>query len=229
MNFTEHILISTGSLCTFLLAADLTGFSPVPDPLTLATGLGMAALGAIAVDIDHPSAFISSTAPTRLFKIASRFLFFVSLPAIITIASGRRLNLMEPGRLVQEDLFRLLVVVALGAGGVFLLSRIIHGLFEHRGPIHSPAFFVAITASVTLSLGLFVTRWWWMGTLFGWGWFSHLAADSLTHQGIPLLWPLSDEKIGFMPGCLLAPIRLFLVGFSILSVILLLARYLGIL
>jgi membrane-bound metal-dependent hydrolase YbcI (DUF457 family) len=63
-----------------------------------------------------------------------------------------------------------------------------------------------------------------MGLTFGWGWFSHIAADSLTPMGIPLFWPLSDEKISLLPDSLLAPVRFFVVILSVLSVILLVAR-----
>ena len=226
MNNTEHILVSTGSLCTFLLVADITGFAPAPAPVTLAVGLGMAALGAIAVDIDHPAAFISSTAPKRLFKVGIRLLIFISIPAIITIASSRRVNLLDPDRLLQADIFRLLAAVTIGAAGLFALSRLIHVFFIHRGPIHSPAFFMGATIIVTLLLALFVTRWWWLGIIFGWGWFTHLAADSLTTQGLPLLWPLTDEKYNLLPGCLLAPVRILVIILSALSVVLLIARLL---
>jgi LexA-binding, inner membrane-associated putative hydrolase len=188
----------------------------------------MAALGAIAVDIDHPRSLISAVAPAHIFNIAVRLLFFVSIPAIISIASSRRVNLMDPNRLLKEDLFRLLVVVTIGAGGLLVLARLIHGLVEHRGPIHSPAIWVVVTIAMTIGLALFVPGWWWMGPLFGWGWFTHIAADSLTHQGIPFLWPISDEKTDFMPGCMLAPLRVSMLAISGLSMVLLVMRYLSV-
>jgi membrane-bound metal-dependent hydrolase YbcI (DUF457 family) len=227
MNYEEHILASTGSLCAFLLAADIIGLAPAPAPVTLAAGLGMAALGAIAVDIDHPKAFISSTAPIRLFKVGIRLLIFFSIPAIITIASSRRVSLMEPGALVQAELFRLLAVVTIGAAVLYVGSRLVQVIFVHRGPVHSPVFLVAVTLAVTLLLALFVRPWWWMGLTFGWGWFVHIAMDGLTPQGIPWLWPLTNEKFNFMPGCLLAPVRFLTVAFSIICVILLAARLIG--
>jgi len=229
VNYEAHIVVGTGSLCAFLLAADIAGFAPAPAPVTLAVGLGMAALGAIAVDIDHPGAFISSTAPKRLFKVAIRLLVFISIPAIITIASSKRVNLMDPDRLLRADLFRILAMVTIGAAGFFVLSRLIQGLFKHRGPIHSPAFFVGVTMVVTLLLALFVTKWWWLGILFGWGWFTHLAADSLTVQGVPLLWPVTNIKFSLLPGFLLCPARILVVVFSALSVVLLVARLLKLL
>ena len=228
MNYESHLIIGPGSLCAFLLAADVTGFAQVPAPVTLAAGLGMAALGSIAVDIDHPGAFISSTAPIRLFKVGIRLLVFISIPAIITIASSRRVNLMEPEHLVQADLFRLLVVVTIGAASLFALSRLLQVFIVHRGPIHSPAFFVGVTMVATLLLALFVPQWWWMGLTFSWGWFTHLAADGLTPQGVPLLWPLASEKYNLLPGCLLIPARILAVTLSALSIILLVMRYLGV-
>ena len=228
MNYTRHLIAGTGSLCAFLLAADIIGLAPVPAPVTLAAGLGMTALGAIAVDIDHPGSFISATAPIRLFKVGIRLLVFFSIPAIITIASSRRVSLLEPDQLLQADIFRLLATVTIGAASLFMLSRLIQGLVKHRGPIHSPAFFVGITMVVTLLLALFVPKWWWMGLTFSWGWFTHLATDGLTHRGIPLLWPLTNEKFNLLPGCLLAPVRILAVTLSALSIILLVMRYLGI-
>jgi membrane-bound metal-dependent hydrolase YbcI (DUF457 family) len=224
VNYSSHILVGTGSLCAFLLAADLTGFAPVPEPVALAAGLGMTALGAIAADIDHPKSFISFTAPNWLFKISTRLLIFISIPVIITIASSRRVNLMEPGQLFQWNFFRLLVVVVVGVTALFLLSRLVQGFFKHRGPIHSPAFLVGITLFATILLALVVRPWWWMGLLFGWGWFSHLAADGLTPRGIPLLWPLSGERFTLLPGCLLASARILVVIASAFSVVLLVAR-----
>jgi membrane-bound metal-dependent hydrolase YbcI (DUF457 family) len=224
MNYSGHILVGTGSLCAFLLAADLSGFAPVPDPAALAYGLGMATLGAIVVDIDHPKSFISFTAPHWLFKLGTRLLVFISIPAIITIASSRRVNLMEPGQLIQWDVFRLLVAVIVGVTALFMLSRLVQGFFKHRGPIHSPAFLVVVTLCVTLSLALFVRQWWWMGLLFGWGWFTHIAVDGLTTRGIPLLWPLTSERFSLLPGCLLAPARILVVITSAFSVVLLVAR-----
>jgi membrane-bound metal-dependent hydrolase YbcI (DUF457 family) len=227
MNYAEHILIGTGSLCAFLLAADISGIAAAPAPVPLAAGLGMAALGAIAVDIDHPASLISLT-PVRLFKLGARLLIFMSIPAIVTIASSRRVNLVEPGKLFHVDIFRLLMVVTMGAITFSILTRLIQGLFKHRGPIHSPAFWVGITIVVTILLALFVTKWWWMGLTFGWGWFSHIAADGLTSRGIPILWPLSSEKFRLLPSCLLAPARILMVTISVLSVVLLVARLLKI-
>ena len=40
VNYEGHLIVGPGSLCAFLLAADITGFAPVPAPVTLAAGLG---------------------------------------------------------------------------------------------------------------------------------------------------------------------------------------------
>jgi membrane-bound metal-dependent hydrolase YbcI (DUF457 family) len=224
LNYESHLVVGVGTLSAFLLAADMTGFAPVPAPVVLAAGLGMAALGSIAVDIDHPGAFISSRAPVRLFKLGIRLLVFISIPAIITIASSRRVNLMEPDQLFQAEIFRLLAVVTIGAASLFALSRFVQRLFIHRGPIHAPAFFVGVAMVVTLLLALFVPKWWWMGLTFGWGWFTHLAVDGLTPRGVPLLWPLTSEKFSLLPGILLIPARFLVVVLSALSVVLLVAR-----
>jgi membrane-bound metal-dependent hydrolase YbcI (DUF457 family) len=228
MNYIEHLITGTGSLCGLLLIADRTGFAPVPDPVTLAAGLGMAALGSIAVDIDHPRSFISFTAPIWVFKLGVQALIFFSIPVIITIASSRQVNLMEPGQLLRWDVFGLLIAVVVGSSVLFLVSRLVHGFFKHRGPIHSPTFLVGITLFVTILLALFVRHWWWMGLLFSWGWFSHIAADGLTPKGIPLLWPLTSQRYNLLPGCLLAPAHIFVVVICAGSVVLLFARLLKI-
>jgi membrane-bound metal-dependent hydrolase YbcI (DUF457 family) len=224
MNYEGPVIVGIGSLSAFLLAADVIGFAPIPAPVPLAAGLGMAALGSIAADIDHPRSLISSTIPARLFKLGTRLLFIMSLPAIVTIASARRLKLVEPERLIQQDIFRLLLVVTLGALGLFVISRVIHKSINHRGPIHAPIFFVGVTMVTTIFLAFYVPNWWWMGLTFGWGWFSHIAADGLTPMGIPLFWPLSDEKKHLLPDFLLAITRFFIVILSMTSIILLVAR-----
>jgi membrane-bound metal-dependent hydrolase YbcI (DUF457 family) len=224
MNYEGHVIVGIGSLSAFLLAADVIGFARIPAPVPLAAGLGMAALGSIAADIDHPRSLISSTIPARLLKLGTRLLFFISLPAIVTIASARRVKLVEPERLIQQDIFRLLLVVTLGALGLFVISRVIHKSFNHRGPIHSPIFFVGVTMVTTIFLAFYLPNWWWMGLTFGWGWFSHITADGLTHMGIPLFWPLSGEKIHLLPGILLAPARFIVLLMSVLCVVLLTAR-----
>jgi membrane-bound metal-dependent hydrolase YbcI (DUF457 family) len=226
VNYESHLIVGPGSLCAFLLAANISGFAPMPAPVILAAGLGMAALGSIAVDIDHPGAFISSVAPIRLFKVGIRLLVFISIPAIITLASSRRVNLMDPEQLFQAELFRLLAVLTIGAAGLFTLSHLVQVFFIHRGPIHSPVFFVGVSMVVTLLLALFVPKWWWMGLTFGWGWFTHLATDGLTPRGVPLLWPLTSEKYSLLPGCLLTPTRILVVILSALCVVLLVARLL---
>lgn len=39
----------------------------------------------------------------------------------------------------------------------------------------------------------------WVGMSMVCGWLSHEAADSLTEEGLPVLWPLTDEKLHALP------------------------------
>ena len=224
MNYEGHLIVGLGSLSAVLLAADAIRLAPIPGTLPLAAGLGITALGSIAPDIDHPRSIISATLPNYLLKFGSRLLLLISIPVFITVASRRKYNFMDPGQLFQQDIFRLLLIITLGAAGLLALSRIVHTLFKHRGPIHSPVFSVGVILVVTLLIAIFIPGWWWMGLTFGWGWLSHLAADSLTPAGIPLLWPLSTTRINLLPDIFLSPARFLAIVLSILSMGLLLAR-----
>lgn len=224
MNYEEHLIVGIGSLSAFLLAADAIGLAPIPATIPLAAGLGVTALGSIAPDIDHPRSMISSTLPKHLFKFGSRLLLLISMPVLITLASRRRYNLMDPGQLLQQDIFRLLLIITLGAAGLFTLSRLVNAFLKHRGPIHSPIFSAGIILVVTFLIAVFIPGWWWMGLTFGWGWLSHLAADSLTPAGIPLLWPLSNTRINLLPDIILSPARFLVIAISTLSIGLLIAR-----
>ena len=226
MNYESHVIVGVGSLSAFLLIADVVGLAAIPSPAPLAASLGMAAVGAIAPDIDHPRSMISASLPTFLLKMGSRLLFFISIPALITVASSRRYDIMNPETLFKQDIFRLLVVVILGASGLLALSRIVHVFFKHRGPIHSPTFYVGVSVVTPLLIALVIPGWWWMGLIFGWGWFSHLVADSLTPSGIPIFWPLTNKKYNILPDILLPPARFLLIALSIFSMILLIARML---
>ncbi|HLN23094.1 MAG TPA: metal-dependent hydrolase [Patescibacteria group bacterium] len=63
------------------------------------------------------------------------------------------------------------------------LSHPIAAVFGHRGITHSLLAVVAALMAWSTALG-------WMGPPLALGYLSHLAADALTPQGVPLLWPI---------------------------------------
>lgn len=76
------------------------------------------------------------------------------------------------------------------------LAWLIGRVFGHRGITHS---LVALVAVIALGQAPMLP-WAWanLGWLIGWGYASHLVADALTKQGIPLFWPL-PASVGFPP------------------------------
>jgi len=63
------------------------------------------------------------------------------------------------------------------------ISYPVAALFGHRGITHSLLAVVAAVMAWSAELG-------WMGPPLALGYLSHLAADALTPQGVPLLWPI---------------------------------------
>ena len=127
-----------------------------------------AGVGALAPDIDHPGSKIS-----------------------------RRVT---PGRLPRSTIGRFLAGLGLvAAGGLVWMPLLVPGFIlivlagiPHRGFIHSPAFAMALAAAAFhlagIDGGLVVA--------FTVGYLSHLLADSLTDHGIPMLWPVSNNRYG---------------------------------
>lgn len=68
------------------------------------------------------------------------------------------------------------------------LAWLIGTIFGHRGVTHS---LLALAAVIALGEAPMLP-WAWanLGWLIGWGYASHLVADAMTKQGVPLLWPL---------------------------------------
>lgn len=60
----------------------------------------------------------------------------------------------------------------------------------HRGPVHS------LTVGAVIS-GLTAVGWgdWAAGVIMGGGWVSHLALDTVSPSGMPLLWPWKKGEI----------------------------------
>ncbi len=131
-------------------------------------GLGVAAVGALAPDIDHPNSKISHrVTPGKLPRSTlGRY-----LAGFILLAAGGLLwkPLAIPG---------LILVILAG--------------IPHRGFIHSPALALAIGMVAASIMG--IDRILVISFLIGY--ISHLIAD-MAGAGIPLLWPISNNRYGF--------------------------------
>ncbi len=130
-------------------------------------GLGVAAVGALAPDIDHPNSKISHrVTPGKLPRSTlGRY-----LAGFILLAAGGLLwkPFVIPG-----------------------LTLVILAGIPHRGFIHSPAFALAIGALGAHMISIDRT----LVTSFMIGYISHLIAD-MAGVGIPLLWPISNNRYG---------------------------------
>lgn len=84
-----------------------------------------------------------------------------------------------------------------GAGGR-LMSFMIRLLGGHRGALtHS----LLAWAFATFWVGVYFHGNMLM-VAFGIGYLSHLLADALTVQGVPLLWPIIGRRISFLPSAI---------------------------
>ena len=150
---------------------------------TLLLALMLVGFGALLPDVDHPEGRLGNS---RLFGVH----FFRVFPPLLGVIGVLYKVLTVP----IAALFRLF--------GVRLRGHGFRANFGHRGITHS-----LLALAVIVALGeapLFPWHWLHLGLLIGWGYASHLLADALTKQGVPLLWPL-DRRLGFPP---FRPLRL---------------------
>jgi hypothetical protein len=143
--------------------------------------LVLVGFGALLPDVDHPEGRLVNS---RLFGIP----FFRIFPWLLKVIGWLYKALTVPVAAV----FRLF--------GVRLRGHGFRANFGHRGITHSLLAFGLLVALGELPL--FPWHWLHLGLLIGWGYASHLVADALTKQGVPLLWPL-DRRFGFPPFRLL--------------------------
>jgi len=147
----------------------------------LLIALVLVGFGALLPDVDHSEGRLGNS---RLFGIH----FFRIFPWLLGLIGALYKALTIP----ITALFRLF--------GVRLRGHGFRANFGHRGVTHS---MLALGLLVALGeLPLFPWHWLHLGFLIGWGYASHLVADALTKQGVPLLWPL-DRRFGFPPFRLL--------------------------
>ncbi|MDX9954841.1 MAG: metal-dependent hydrolase [Anaerolineae bacterium] len=181
MKFEEHAIIGLGTAGLSPIIQAMRGIQS--DSSTLLTGALSIVLGAAIADLDHSQSFISRSIPRKLL-FPAMLLLLVGL--VFTAFSGTRI---ENSKIVEMG--TTLLTVALGP---FLVSKILSRTLKHRGPWHS----LAVAGGATL-VGCFLC--WqfnkplWVGLCFGWGWVSHVLADSTTHQGVPLWWPFYSRRV----------------------------------
>jgi membrane-bound metal-dependent hydrolase YbcI (DUF457 family) len=149
----------------------------------LLIALLLVGFGALLPDVDHPEGRLVNS---RFFGIE----FFQIFPWLLASIA------------FIYKLLTLPVTVVFKIAGIRLRGHGFRANFGHRGITHS---LLALGSLVALGeLPLFPWHWLHLGLLIGWGYASHLLADALTKQGVPLLWPL-DRRFGFPP---FRPLRL---------------------
>jgi len=196
MNYVEHIVVGIGTAGLAVLAGQALGF-PRPETSTLLTGVGVIAAGAIAVDIDHPQAFVSAALPRIILRTAAPLIALaVGVAVTVPLMSHSTDSLVEILRMPFVQWAAAIIGLVIG---LTLISWLISHTLGHRGPLHSLTLSVGMTVVAvgilwSLGAGLF---WWGLG--FGWGWLSHVLADGLTEQGMPLWWPLASERVHVLP------------------------------
>lgn len=217
MNYGQHALIGIGTAGLGLWVAQAAGL-PRPETGTMLAGAAIVALGSIAVDIDHPRAFISRGLPLELLE---RALPLLALPVVFIAAAmiSDDVGALKSLRSWLEISFvRWALIVAGLALALMVTSWIIAGTLKHRGPLHSLVFSVAMTI-VAIAIAVYLDHEWWWGLGFGWGWLLHILADGMTEWGVPLWWPYSSERayVPPYPGFEYAGSALFIL--AILSIL----------
>lgn len=152
--------------------------------------VGVAAIGALVPDIDHPKAWISNRIPGSLILFGLMTLlgfWFVGWTV-------RR----DPSQMFGHLFTRMLDAVrphlgwawlALAIGIALLVaSMVIAAMVEHRGPTHSLG--VGFGLTLVALVGFAVVGRPALGLWFGWGFLTHLLTDAMTPMGCPaMLWP----------------------------------------
>lgn len=105
------------------------------------------------------------------------------------------------------------------------LSFLVSSVFGHRKLLHTPIFIIMVWLILHLLNGGLYT------TVFCLGYAGHILQDTLTKEGIPLLYPFSKKKIALLPFrsgsgfdylttfCLVTLIIFFRTGINLVKVI----------
>lgn len=189
MNGPQHMAV--GGVSAGLILWGLRTAGADVGSSVIVTGSVVAAVGALAPDIDHANATIGMRIPVTLIAFGGTLLLlplmFATMPAAWDAQRA----------LGSTAWFNSMGALLFVPGAVLLLLSIIAArTSSHRGPTHSFAFAggSAVVASAAFA-GFGIA--WWYGLFFAWGWLTHLAADSRTPKGLQsLFWPrVSGEAL----------------------------------
>lgn len=181
---------STHKTIGFAAGAGIVTYAVLTGHPLMSLGMITAPIGAMLPDIDHHNSKLGRT-KDKVFK----FVKYIS--RIVLIISSVLLVLS-----FFLGLFRAVGTICLSIKGVCILINIALSerlakkfpfLTKHRGIMHTLLFpFIILVLSSISSYD--VTK----ALVFGLatGYLSHLYADSLTVEGCPLVWPISQECVG---------------------------------
>jgi membrane-bound metal-dependent hydrolase YbcI (DUF457 family) len=200
MNYLHHAFIGVGTASLGVAAAEILG-APKASLVTLAMGGVIVAAAAIAPDLDHPKSFISYGIPSRVIRFTLAILA-IPLMASMAVFLGSRDPLgswhQVSGMFLGWSILRWSLIILGAALSLMAFSWLLYKKLHHRGPLHSLVVTFCITLFACLLAGVFGQSWTW-GLAFGWGWLWHILADGLTSDGVPFLWPFSDDREHTLP------------------------------
>ncbi len=155
------------------------------DPTFWLPAAGM--LGGLLPDIDEPNSTVAHL-PGKLRKTVRRTAGKGPAGALVNLAVSIVTGLLEA------------VTVA--------LATLVKSVLGHRGAMHSLTLAVGVAVGATmgaLTLDAIAEANWafrvpaLVGPAMGVGYITHLITDAMTKTGVPLLWPLSSERIRLLP------------------------------
>jgi membrane-bound metal-dependent hydrolase YbcI (DUF457 family) len=222
MNYIHHALIGIGTASLGIAAAEALGLPALP-LATLGIGTLVVGTGSIATDLDHPKSFISNSIPSGVIRLALAILVIPVLAALAAMFTTQDIpgTWTQFAGLIFGVNFLRLAFIALGlALGLMLLSWLLYKSLHHRGPLHSLYFSLGVTTVACVVFWAFWLPWVW-GLAFGWGWLSHILADGLTEQGVPIFWPFNDERKHTLPPWICVIGRPLLSVLAVVGIILL--------
>ena len=160
------------------------------DPSFWLPAAGM--MGGLLPDIDEPNSTVAHL-PGKLRKAVRR----------------------STGRGAGAALVNLVVSIVTGIleAITVALATIVKSVLGHRGAMHSLTMAMAVTVGTTIGAAALdaMTQANWgfsvpllVGPTLGTGYITHLVTDGMTKQGVPLLWPMTNERIRVVPKCLAA-------------------------
>lgn len=105
------------------------------------------------------------------------------------------------------------IVTGLLEAATVALATLVKSVLGHRGAMHSLALATGIavgTTAGTVALDAIAEASWSFripalaGPVLGMGYITHLITDGMTKSGVPLLWPMSKQRIRLLPKWLAA-------------------------